>query len=598
MSGELKRKASEPVEGDTKKVRSDSGDFENDDQENYLELEDTEELGDILVDDQLQDSESTIQSGRRFVLNSLGLADKNRPWDEILLGLINDISIKTSLEDFIHAQRRLKHSESSKHMDEFLTSTSSDWSDHDQEVTYRFNEFKSELSGLLGPEYDEKLFCKPSGPASAVLGIMWHYPTMLTEKHCWGHTMDKTNPSIRVQYRKVGPNPSVLTSDRFPMRMTWSRKDKELDELVKTHPNWDRIDALCVQFQRDLNASSPFLILVGRETVACMDRLLEIGPDHEAVRVPLNLSTVTIFRNSPEIVIIRHRITRDIRQVVFISYHGQQFYYGDDNTAVVAYHDLLWNAILQFAGLAIKAEDSFSALARGRAANQARGRRNRTVSMAVFLRSQEIKKNFTYPENIVKRVFRMSFELYDIPPLNQTGSHVARLMSLWGKNARRYAPCHRKRFQLIAKLDALFCTKQGQKLLAKQNRPRIIFEDWCDKETAENPTFGSLSVASKSDIWDKDHAPLSFFEYRILAIREEYLGPYNNYHICERVRETLDNHVVFYSSDTPDGLRWDGDGGPEDHDFDHNANEHPAVYIDSNLTARQIKRFQETGSFF
>ncbi|RYO97780.1 hypothetical protein DL766_000739 [Monosporascus sp. MC13-8B] len=598
MSCESKRKASEPVEDGTKKVRTNGGNFENGDLQESLELEDAEYLGDILGDDELDDSESTSILGRRFVLNALGLAYNKTPWDRILLGLIQDVPMKISLEDFIHMQRRRRHPVFSKHMDEFLTSTSLDWPDHDPEVTARFNEFKSELSGLLGPEYDERLFCKLSGPASAVLGIMWYYPTMVTEKYCWGHTMDKTNPSMRVQYRKIGPNPSVLTSDRFPMRMSWSRSDKELDELAKQHPNWDRIDAACAKFQRELNASPPFIILVGGEVIASMKRLVEIGPNHEVVPVPLNLNTVSMFGKNPEIVVVRHRITQAIRQVVFMSYHGQAFYYGGDNQAVVAYQDLLWNAALQFADLAIKAEDSFSVLARGVMANRSKGRRNRTVVLAVFLRTQELKKEFTYPESIVRWILCTSFESDDLPPLNKTGSHVNRVMRMWAKNGQRYMPSHMVRLKLLAKFDALFGTKQGRRLLAKKARPPITFEDWCDQETDKDPGFGLLPMKSKREIWDGDHVPLSFLEYRLLALREEYLAPHDGYHICERIREAFDKHAVFYSSDTPGGLRWEGNGGPEDDDFDHDTEEHPAVNLDSVLTGSQKKIFRETGSFF
>ncbi|RYP38033.1 hypothetical protein DL768_010825 [Monosporascus sp. mg162] len=600
MSSALKRKASEPADGMDKKVRTDEGDFEDNDLQARLELEVTaESIDETCSEDASEDAEeewSTRKAARHYVLTPLNIKVDNRNWAEIFLGFIDDGDIKDSIKDFIRVQGRLSHPNAIEDVDAFLSSTKEDWADHDPKITTHWSEFKTQLSKFLGPEFDERFLVKPSGPLSAVLAVVWHYPTYMTKKPFWGHVMDRSNPSLQVQYRKIGPNRSVLTSDRIPIRKAYSpRASEEFSSL----PNWDKIEEACLKFQRDLNAHSPFLIVVGTENNSAVEHLVEVGPDYETVWVPINLNTVALYAEEPKILIVRHKDTGAIRQMVFSSFHSQTFYYSAPIPNLVAYHDLLWNAVLEFAGLYIRSQNSFTTLVRA-LEKKPHYRGGGMIKTAIYLRSKELQEKMVFPERVVREIFKKAFETEDVPPLGRSRSHVKRILDVWTRKGRmtqaasgwRNFPSMRTHYDIMAKIDALWNTKQVRQLLVKADRRRIGFCEWCEEEAARNPNFHFVSLRDRLDIYNRDHAPLSFFESRVLNLKRDY----NN--SSDYTKRLLGHHVVYYSKDTPGGLRWEGDGGPEDDDFDHDAEEHPAVFLGNVLTNKRKRRFQETGSFW
>ncbi|RYP07020.1 hypothetical protein DL764_002779 [Monosporascus ibericus] len=600
MSSTLKSKAGEPADGMDKKVRADEGDFEDNDLQARLELEVTaESIDETCSEDTSEDAEEewpTQKAARHYVLTPLNIKVDNRSWTEIFLDFIDDEDMKNSIKDFVSVQGRRSHPKAIEDVDAFLSSTKKDWADHDPKITAYWSEFKTQLSELLGPEFDERFLVKPSGPLSAVLVVVWHYPTYMTKKQFWGHVMDKSNPSLQVQYRKIGPNRSVLTSNRIPIRKAYSRS---ASEEFSSLPNWDKIEEVCLKFQRDLNAESPFLIVVGTENNSTIERLVEVGLDYERVWVPINLNTVALYAEEPQILIVRHKDTGAIRQMVFSSFHSQTFYYAAPIPNLVAYHDLLWNAVLEFAGLYIKSENSFTTLVRAvEKKNHYRG--YGMIKTAVYLRGKELQEKMVFPERVVREIFKKVFETEDVPPLGRSRSHVKRILDVWTNKGRmtqaasgwRNFPSMRTYYNTMAKIDALWNTKQVRQLLVKADRKRISFCEWCKEETVRNPNFQSTSLRDKLDIYESVRAPLSFFESRVLNLKRDY----NKNSDCDK--RFLGRHVVYYSEENPRGLRWEGDGGPENDDFDHDTEEHPAVFLGNVLTDKQKRRFQETGSFW
>ncbi|KAI1399048.1 hypothetical protein F4819DRAFT_435020 [Hypoxylon fuscum] len=137
---------------------------------------------------------------------------------------------------------------------------------------------------------EERYLVKPSGPLNAILSFVWHYPTFRTQKGEYGHVMDRTNPCLKFQYDKVGPNPYVRTSDRYPFRTACHKHIQHVWETTFTIPYLMSLQTRCDRFQRWMNKHSRFLVFVGRENFETYSRMLDLDKTFvQTEQVPLHI---------------------------------------------------------------------------------------------------------------------------------------------------------------------------------------------------------------------------------------------------------------------------------------------------------------------
>ncbi|KFA68857.1 hypothetical protein S40285_01140 [Stachybotrys chlorohalonatus IBT 40285] len=183
---------------------------------------------------------------------------------------------------------------------------------------------------------------KPSGMLNSVLTMVWHYPTWRTEKPLWGHAMDPSNPSLRAQASKYGLSTLIRTQNRLPIREHFAERNVG---WAQAYANWKEIEAECLAFNRWLNLQAKIIVVVGEENAQGFQGIVDIDETVELVDITIQAPLIKVFGQRPSFKVIRSVATKEIRHLVFFSYHSQYFYYRDVALDLRAYHDLLWNGI-------------------------------------------------------------------------------------------------------------------------------------------------------------------------------------------------------------------------------------------------------------
>lgn len=195
----------------------------------------------------------------------------------------------------------------------------------------------------------------------AVLAFLWHYPTWNTQRKAFGHVFDKTNQSLRLQDRKMGPNLWVRTHDRFPFRHPYVKGGVNWEA---EYPNWDQIEARCLRFNKEMIKHSKVVVFIGQENHDSWQRFITLAAGDRVHQVQLG-SSVFEGLNLPSVYAARpafHTIRSSsgtVKQLVFSSYHSQFCANGGD-VGRGAYMDLTWNAALNFAELDVCQYDTFT----------------------------------------------------------------------------------------------------------------------------------------------------------------------------------------------------------------------------------------------
>ncbi|KAI6087592.1 hypothetical protein F4821DRAFT_277757 [Hypoxylon rubiginosum] len=162
---------------------------------------------DVVEPDELVDDASYEAVSKRCVQAALGLPDVS-PTDsaELFLNRLPSAT-KVGVQNFC---ARLGKSKPASDIDlnGFLTSDDNNWQDHDSDLTGLWDKFVDDIMALSNGQIRKSELVKPSGPLNAELAFIWHYPTFKTSKRHYGHVLDVTNPCLKVQYDKIGPNSS------------------------------------------------------------------------------------------------------------------------------------------------------------------------------------------------------------------------------------------------------------------------------------------------------------------------------------------------------------------------------------------------------
>lgn len=541
----------------------------------------------------------------RKVLQALGVNDlQPGSWEDLFLQLfkptVHNNGCKEQLKDFSIRCKEETRGKSLVHMDDFLTQPAGEeWDTHDKEIDSEWASLVNDVVKLSEGVVNHKKMSKPSGPLNAVLACVWHYPTYATDKADWGHTMDRTNPSIAVQYTKFGPSPFVRSQDRIPFREQYGRNGVSWDTI---YPHWEKILSRCDQFSRWLNGHSKIIMLIGEDNAKAFLDAVQLDDSLEQVKVRLRLKDFTMFTevvgvpHRPFIIVVREKETKRIRRLVLFSYHTQYFMY-THNEAVGAYHDLLWNTACVMAGVEIQHPTNFLAMVEKNKQGKSNTSfsKNGPVQLVVYMRNQEKQSGKLWSEGEVRSRFRATLERHPEICLSrdaETGSWILPLLLHWCRKGNEtqernravnpkekkvkktngiwvepdvdlqslltFEPtlykslptdshrCQERDRVLNSKLQALFKTLQVRRRLSTD--PTLL-RDKMMKDTQK----------ALKDLGTKDR---------------KYTGVW------------LSRHVVWYAKDIPNGLRYVGDGGPESDDFPYDQKDHPAVKLESRWMSR------------
>ena len=175
-------------------------------------------------------------------------------------------------------------------MDDFLDDKSDTWASHDVSLDADWDKFVAALESLGLDEMQKRELSKPSGPRDPALTCLWHYPTFSSAKTEFGMTLDRTNPCLGLQWRKMedhtkvratsfvkayGSQPSCSSKTQFPALSFPVKTPLSLIHLPVTllrHPA-----LVCMHVVRSM--SGVYVIVVIIPLVhACPDHL-STGPD-------------------------------------------------------------------------------------------------------------------------------------------------------------------------------------------------------------------------------------------------------------------------------------------------------------------------------
>lgn len=221
--------------------------------------------------------------------------------------------------------------------------------------------------------------------------------------------MDDTDPSLRAQHAKFEFDAHIKTQDTYPIREGFARGGIKWETI---YDNWSQIKEECLKFTRWLNRHSKIILIVGDEN--CREWREFVHPDEtvEAIKIELDIS-FPIFGDKPCFQIIRSKATKEIQQLVLFSYHSQYFFYRDISMRIRAYHDLLWNAVSEWAGIRpakpcfFLRQSDVKQNAGNNPKKQAGDKYGFTqLNLARKLRHQEKRTGTLFPDFVVRRAFR------------------------------------------------------------------------------------------------------------------------------------------------------------------------------------------------
>lgn len=605
------RKSSLSVSPDSKVNEvEDTGDFDpenNEDESRALigvletgQFDDSSAEPDLILEDadlQTSDDSANIAESRRYILDALSISTDAQSWDSILLELIEDATLRSSVESFLRKINSPNwiRGESKEDVDEFLTSSHSGWADHDPIVTAAWNHFRTKVVPRLesapgevaGLGRTDETLSKPSGPSRAILGVLWHYPTFKTTKPHWGLCFDKSNPCLNQQYRKTGPSRSILTLDQIPIRCAFASNTDHRFADFWSNPAWAGISRACMELSYDLTKDCPLLMVVGRDNFDNLKRLVLRDPNVEIVPARLRINGHKVFQEKPCIRIVRRKDTKEVCQLVFVSFHLQWLFQGKSEQHA-AYLDLLWNAVLSFGGLEIAHEACFSRFLQVRFSKSKdtleHAQSLRVLQRAMELRRHENETGVIFTEAVMREMFPMQFQMYskELEQMPENSSFALLFINIWGKAGTATWTRRRNDPEWRATPAGQLWLAHVRGLAAKgRDRQRAMgFVNFRRVRFCRNKTRAILKTRQFARLKERGTT-------RIVEALESGLEcQAKSSTLPERRRQAWNKHVVFYSAEFPGGLRWEEDGGPESDDFPYDERDHPAVNFGRTLNQR------------
>lgn len=475
-----------------------------------------------------------------------------------LLDTTNDV--KNELSTFANTCMQTNRSEAIVPVESFLDGNPGSWATHCPNSDYMWNEFVEECQSLGVPLDTVNKMAKFSGPVTANLNITWHYPTHNTKirnppRDCkFGFVADPTNPCIKFQFRKLGPNGRVCTNDLLPFRADYSNSGVKWQESI---PNFASVEEKALDLTMALHDYSRVHIVVGKEAHDAIKQRLEQDKGKVVQKLFINLQGLAPFGEKPHMLVVRHAPNNVIHSLVFFSYHAQTFFYLN-SPPVGLYHDFIWNAACQLANIPVAGEDVFFRMASSPKKGKPRG------NLAALIKYRHVEKecNSFLDEKTALQLFASTIRneqdwFNENFPKKGSMSVVELLLRHMSAKGREIA------------LKTLRAAGFPNLMKGRETSLKTRTPEMCAKSLEVRQT---KSLAKKQALLNLpevrhflDHADTTHFpniKEKTLTRTAIILGELRQEHPPARANQWLSLHARFYSKKTPNGIRFDGDGGP------------------------------------
>lgn len=410
-----------------------------------------------------------------------------------------------------------------------------------------------------------------------------------------------------MQYAKLGPSPYIRTQNRIPIREQWSN----LGVNWARYPNWEEIEAKCLQFCRWLNTRSKIIILLGKENALTpRDRLVEMGDSLESVRVKICCNKqFKLYGEEPHFEIIRHRQTKEIKHLVFIGLHTQTFFH-DIPLEFRAYQDISWNSVCGLVGIPVPRPIYF--LRHAYWFNKRPDLRMRWSQLcrARILRHAEINQENLFPEHAVRAAFSATLALnptFELAP-DKNGSYVGAIIRMF--IAKAWAKQSTEEWRRTPEAAKMFGTSISNLLdtvSISKRQATVLTEKWKTSDAAKRQLDGLLRGARSPKKFGAWTARLDAF-FQTKQVRERVaadpqtlttIGLHSQQRLKDlrsdpkaRMISYFKSHVIWYSKTYPKGLRFRGDGGTQRDTFPYDTVDHPAVILHGSWSKTKRKDFE------
>ena len=417
-----------------------------------------------------------------------------------------------------------------------------DWDTHCVHVDRLWAWYAPQFAKICG--CDEALLVKPSGMYVAIVSILWHYPSFNTASERYGMVFDPSNKCLNLQLVKLGAaGARALTVDMFPMRASPLKGGKCF------HSNWDFWEEyrdLATKFQYEMTRASKVRIVLGRENWEIVRKDLESRSDRVVTRVPLS-STANYYEEKAHILVVRNK-DGVIQQIVLPSYHPEWVFHADRNDRnleMARLMDVVWNFAAAIAGIDTTHHNYFAwKVTQSSPSTEVRGdwvnmKGNDLWKVRVMLGWE--KANGLIEEDVVRTVFAtwLSFNSDRLDPKNGSLCRqvfMAINVKTWAVNKEKGHPglvvgraTHAQRLEKAA--NAKWDVVMG-----------VLVGEWEASGDAQQ-------IARAQRCRDADGTPW--------RERGKLMG-----------QLVARKHLKWYRKKDPAGLRYEGDGGPDEDDDD------------------------------
>lgn len=515
---------------------------------------------------------------------------------EVLLGLMcGNEEIKQQVVEFARESMITDRDVSPFPTDDFLKHPQpATWETQDPVSDVLWDTWLSECKALGVPDDTLNNASKISGPARGNLHIFWHYPTHNNGRAMFGFTADPKNPCISLQSQKIGPNPRVCTSDLIPIRATFDKSVKKVN-WGNVVPNSTKVVERSLDLTMGLLSMSRVAILVGQEVYHSIKARLESDASKELYQLQLAIKGLMVFNEEPHVLVVRCKETKQIENLIFITFHPQSFFYSSDPTQGL-YFDLVWNAASNIAKIPIVGSDTFFRTVSSRRTRDVKMGRGNQLSLAIMYRGKEKKYQMFLPESLALRIFERTIK-YNSEwwaanfPLKGDMTVPSLVLALFrSKTAVTLKNRgHKKPLKEAIQVEK---ASRAENLQKAQSMGR---ESQKSQKVARLEAF--LDTYQVRQLLAKPKGSLTSKESDTVQRLEEVRSCVQTQVTTEPCRKFLNTRAIFWSKKNPYGIRFKGDNAPANapSPFMYMNSEHPCVSLDSQLKPSQ-KKFAKDGT--
>jgi hypothetical protein len=509
---------------------------------------------------------------------------KPQHWLDLFFKICDKANVGESVRDFIaDIQKSLEDGPvASKAMEAFLEDKSSNWASHCSKLDGIWTEYAPKLAEAgQCPLAD---LVKPSGPLLAPLAIVWHYPSFSSTHNAYGLVFDTSNPCLNLQQIKIGSDRRVLTVDAIPKRMFKPESGNPYDGQSW----WKNFQSVAVKFLEEVTEFTKIRLVLGKENNAALHVEMKKNKStllYTSIPILIDDKPVQLYGKEGSFYVVQCRATKKIKQLIFTSYHLEYFMYNYPDPRVAKFCDISWNICAAVAGLDVVNVDYFEFVA-GPVEEEIDWLASKWRPLPKLIKMIRYQKEHgPIDDSIVRKVYATwlgnpANQQYLNPSDGSLADQLIRAFQRKGQ-AHRMNPTSAKAKEAAAQaaFDRLAADKRlaDEARVAKRESERSFFTH--HQRSQQSGALAGYDAKLQALIdsgmvaeWKRlsqgpgDNRKIKGHMQR--ARHVEHLVEKGTYEEKKRFFQNVfreferKTSVIFYSSTNPDGLRFDGDGGP------------------------------------